>query len=118
MNYLILFTGIIEKEYINYYLNFPNDLKKNILFSTWNSIDNDIIQLLLKNNFNVIQNNFLDDMEKTSVNYQNYITNVGVKYAIENNYTHVLRLRADLLPTDLNKLIITYKKIYKEKKIN
>ena len=87
------------------------------IISTWDYIDNHIINTLKNNDFIVLQNTFPDDMYKISVNYQNYSTMKGIEYAESINISHLLRIRADMSLNDINKMIDIYMNIYEKDKI-
>lgn len=117
MNIGIVITGIIEDYFIDNLIKQYNDCKYIKIISTWNYIHNDIINKLKENNFHVIQSDFPENIFKTSVNYQNYSTQKGIEYAESINITHIIKMRADMLCNNINKLIEMYQSIYEENKM-
>ena len=48
------------------------------------------------NGFEVVQSDFPENMNPSSVNYQNFSCKIGIEYAESLNITHILRIRADM----------------------
>jgi hypothetical protein len=117
MNIGIIITGIIEEYYLDRLIESYQDCEYIKIISTWDYTNQLFIEKLRENNFIVIQSKLSDDIYKTSVNYQTFLTKKGIEYAISSNITHCIRLRSDLLCNNINKLLYIYTCIYNGKLI-
>jgi hypothetical protein len=112
----IIITGIIEDYYLDELIESYKGCEYYKIISTWNYIDNSIINKLKENNFIVVQSDFPTNIHKNSVNYQSYSTLVGIEKAKELNITHIIRVRGDMKCTNINKLLEIYQNIYENSK--
>lgn len=115
----IVSTGIVYDYCINAIIEQYQNLDKNkytIIISTWNYIDINLIEQLKSNGFIVIQNDFPDNLLKTSVNYQHFSYLCGVEYAKNIDISHILRVRSDVI-TNMQSLLKIYEDIYDNKPI-
>jgi hypothetical protein len=101
----IVITGIICDNYLDEMIRSYENCTHIKIISTWNYVDTKIIEKLKENNFKVIQSDFPNNLSGTSVNYQNYSTYMGIEYSKTFNVTHVIRMRCDMICTNINKYI-------------
>jgi hypothetical protein len=113
----IILTGIIEEYYLDKLIKLYEDFLYTKIVSTWNYIDNKIIEKLKENNFLVIQSDYPANLDKNSVNYQNYSTYVGIEYSKQFGITHVLRMRCDMFCTNTNKYLEICENKYENNKL-
>jgi hypothetical protein len=113
----IILTGIIEYSYLDSLIDCYEGCIYTKIISTWDYTDKGIIEKLEKNNFIVIQNSFPDNLHKCSVNYQNYSMLKGIEYAENIGLTHVLRMRSDMICSNINSLLNIYETIFVENKM-
>ena len=113
----IVFTGIIEDYYLDEFLDIYKDCNYTKIVSTWDYIDEKIIQKLKTNNYMVVQSTFPENIRKKSVNYQIWSTKIGIEFAKQNGFTHILKLRSDMPVNKINEFIGIYDSIYEEDKI-
>ena len=117
MNIGVILTGIIEEYFLDELIKVYENCKVYKIVSTWDYIDSNIINKLKQNGFIVVTSTFPNDIDKCSVNFQNFSFKMGIEKAKEIGVTHVLRMRSDLYCNDINKLIEIYEKIYNDGKM-
>jgi hypothetical protein len=117
MNIGIVITGIITDQYLNDLINCYKYCNYAKIISTWNYIDERIIDRLKDEHFIIVQSEFPENIFKTSVNFQNYSCLKGIEYAESVGITHVLRMRADMECNDICGLLEIYKRIYETGKL-
>jgi hypothetical protein len=113
----IIITGIIEQYFLEDLISVYKNCNCKKIISTWDYTEQRIIDKLKQNGFNVVQSEFPNDIEKCSVNFQNYSFKIGLEKAKELSLTHVLRMRGDMFCNDINKLLEIYKEIYETGKM-
>jgi hypothetical protein len=113
----IVITGIICDYFLNDLVKCYEHCDYIKIISTWDYIDNNIIDILKKNNFIVIQSIFPDNLYKNSTNYQNFSGKMGIEHAESIGITHILRVRADMECNNINTLLEIYKNIFEENKM-
>lgn len=117
----IILTGIIEDYYLNDIIRCYENILKNenyvIIISTWKYTDEKIISTLKEHNFQIVLSEFPEDIDKSSINYQQFSYLTSLETARSNNCTHVLRIRSDIFITDIYKFLKIHEKIYCEKPI-
>jgi hypothetical protein len=115
----IILTGIIEDYYLNDLIDCYKDCLYEKIISTWDYTDVIIINKLKENGFHIIQSTFPDDIYKCTTNYQNYSFKMGIQKVkeLDIGITYVLRMRSDLVCTDINKLLQICEKVYDENKL-
>lgn len=120
MRVAIIITGKLEgyiDNIINQYTNIINNENICKIISTCDNIDKLTHDILVLNGFIVIENKFPENINTNSYNYQHCTYHEGIKIAKKLNYTHVLRIRTDILISDLSMFLDTYKNIYVSKPI-
>lgn len=119
MKIAIVITGIVEEYFLERMIKQYENCAYAKIVSTWNYTNKNIITKLIENGFIVILSDFPENYFKCSVNYQHYSTLMGINYCENSNenYTHVFRMRADMICSDINKLLNVYESIYEENKI-
>jgi len=115
----IILTGIIEDYYLNDLIDCYKDCLYEKIISTWDYTDVTIINKLKENGFHIIQSSFPDEIHKCSVNYQNYSFKMGMQKVkeLDIGITHILRMRSDIVCSDINKLLQICEKVYDENKL-
>jgi predicted RNA-binding protein with RPS1 domain len=117
----VILTGIIDDYHvdktISCYKKLLNYEDYYVIISTWNYIDENVINKLRENGFLVILSEFPDNIFKKSVNFQHYSYSVGIEVAKNNNCTHVIRIRSDQYIKNIESLLKIYQNIYVGKPI-
>jgi len=119
MKIAIVITGIVEEYFLDRMIAQYDNCDYAKIVSTWHNTNKNIITRLIQNGFIVVLSDFPENYFKCSANYQHYSTAMGINHC-ENapkNYTHILRVRADMICSDINELLKIYETMYQENKM-
>lgn len=88
------------KEIINCYIDIPN-----VVFSTWEDEPQENIEYIKSKGIDVVQSSKPLFPGYLNINYQTLSTYVGLEYLKEKGVTEVLKIRGDLKPNNVSKLL-------------
>jgi hypothetical protein len=111
----LVITGLLQDNYVNEMIESYKNIKNKIV-STWNDQDTILIEKLKNNGFIVLTNDYPSN--KTSANVQALACYNGLKKAKELNFNYVIRIRTDMIVSDINKFIEIYLELMKDKLVS
>lgn len=89
-----LLNHIIVQNIIQVY----KDVKHDVIISTWVNEDPKLVGILKENGFNVLLNEVPNFLGINNCNLQTVSTQRGISNFLESDYTHVLKMRTDIVP--------------------
>lgn len=108
----LVITGLLQDNYVNEMIESYKNIRNKIV-STWNDQDKVLIEKLKNNGFIVLTNDYPNI--KSSVNVQALSIYYGCMKAKELNFNYVIRIRTDIIVSDINKFIEINLELMKDK---
>lgn len=112
MKIAIVITGILKPEYIQSLIECYKNSKYTKIISTWDYTESILIKKLENHGFIVITSSYDKNIYEHSVNYQNITSKAGYVYAKSIGCSHIIRIRTDIIVSNINLLLDKYKEIY------
>jgi hypothetical protein len=114
MKILLVIQGRLENEFIvNNLITTYSSIKEDVIISTWNDEDPNLISII-QSEFNVLINDKPEDKGLNNLNLQTTSTKNAIEKYIDSDYTHVLKIRTDMIPSDINLFLKTLSEISEE----
>lgn len=108
----LIITGLLKDTYVDEMIESYKNIRNKIV-STWNDQDTVLLEKLKNNEFIVLTNDYPNI--KTSANLQSLACYNGLKKAKELNFNYAIRIRTDIIISDVNKFIEINLELMKDK---
>jgi hypothetical protein len=103
MRTLIVLQGRLSNYFIvQNIIQIYKDIKNDVIISTWVNEDTRLIDILKENGFNILLNELPEYLGINNCNLQTISTQKGIFNFLESDYTHVLKMRTDMIPRNLD----------------
>lgn len=104
-NLIVVQGGLYDDLVVENIKNCYSSVKEDVVISTWKDEDDHLKNKLLSAGFNLILSEYPKERGVNNFNLQSKSASAGISPFVRSEYTHVLKIRTDMVPSCINSML-------------